>query len=361
MRQGMPGRQSASARPRAALRWLLVASAVAATSTGLISWALGTLPRTPAFVLGKGAIEKKTVRLLPCVVQRKIWNADNPRPPPARPPRERKQTDLEKQADAIVHAVVAVELLHWHGKLGGTLDRAFRKCVYKPVLPRLLRLTDRKASADDFRVDEKTGKFGMRPSRVHDQVLEKQFTLGYAFTDVALEHMGRREDATWIPMAKLVGRRELHQLEAWPEDDPQAKELVAWSSGWAGPSAEDMRVIFRDRAVGHNDAKPVIYILPVFVDHDRTAHAERQALLCLLEACPMDPKTEGQDTWVGQIRVFATHTPCISCLSSMCQFTRAFPGGGIKVSFDAWKQTRRWLSEDACDERPIAEPIDIEE
>lgn len=36
---------------------------------------------------------------------------------------ERKMTDVEKQADAIVHAVVAVELLHWHGKLSGTLER----------------------------------------------------------------------------------------------------------------------------------------------------------------------------------------------------------------------------------------------
>ena len=71
-------------------------------------------------------------------------------------------TDVEKQADAIVHAVVAVELLHWHGKLGGTLENAFRKrgnparwldqtsavpkkgsqymgwirCVYAPALPR---------------------------------------------------------------------------------------------------------------------------------------------------------------------------------------------------------------------------------
>ncbi|CAJ1453484.1 unnamed protein product [Effrenium voratum] len=33
------------------------------------------------------------------------WNDDSPPPPPPRPPRERKMTDVEKQADAIVHAV----------------------------------------------------------------------------------------------------------------------------------------------------------------------------------------------------------------------------------------------------------------
>merc|ERR1719265_1212831 len=118
-------------------------------------------------------------------------------PPPRapRPPRERKMTDVEKQADAIVHAVVAVELLHWHGKLGGTLETAFRKCVYQPALPRLERLTSRRLSSDDFKIQN--GVKMSRPSRVHDATLEKQFTLGNVFTEEALLALDRNHNSVW--------------------------------------------------------------------------------------------------------------------------------------------------------------------
>eukprot|EP00913_Durusdinium_trenchii_P032903 g30802.t1 len=50
----------------------------------------------------------------------------------------------------------------------GLFRNAFRKCVYQPALPRLQRLTNRKDSADDFKIDMKTGRKLSRPSRVHD-------------------------------------------------------------------------------------------------------------------------------------------------------------------------------------------------
>ncbi|CAE7942718.1 osm1 [Symbiodinium sp. KB8] len=276
---------------------------------------------------------------------------------PAGPARgERKMTDVEKQADAIVHAVVAVELLHWHGKLGGTLENAFRKCVYVPVLPRLKRLTNRKDSADDFKIDMKTGRKLSRPSRVHDAALEKQFTLGFAFTGVALDALSRGDNGVWLPLARYQARRELNLADVDPGEDPQAKDLVAFSQGFVKSDAGQEMVQVTSRAVGHGDARQNIWILPVFVDHDRSSHAERQALLVLLQAAPIDPVSEGVKKGVtGQMRVFASHTPCISCLSSMCQFTRCFEGARISVTYDTWKETRRWIGLDPPDEIPSEE------
>lgn len=253
-------------------------------------------------------------------------------------------TDMEKQADAIVHAVVAVELLHWHGKLGGTLENAFRKCVYEPVVPRLKRLADRQLSSEDYRIDA-SGRKLSRPSRVHDSILEKQFTLGNVFTLEALFEMDRAHQASWFPWAQYKSRKELVIAETENAEDPAAKDLVSFSQGhmtWDG--GKQVRTVY-ERAVGHNDATQNIWILPVFVDHDRSAHAERQAMLVFLEDAPIDEKTEGvKATGVeGQLRIYASHTPCISCLSSMAQFTRCFEGAGMKVTFDTWRETRRWI------------------
>eukprot|EP00448_Togula_jolla_P001005 CAMPEP_0170611242 /NCGR_PEP_ID=MMETSP0224-20130122/23086_1 /TAXON_ID=285029 /ORGANISM="Togula jolla, Strain CCCM 725" /LENGTH=265 /DNA_ID=CAMNT_0010936667 /DNA_START=237 /DNA_END=1034 /DNA_ORIENTATION=+ len=250
-------------------------------------------------------------------------------------------TEMEKQADAIVHAVVAVELLDWHGKLGSTLESAFRKCVYMPAFPRLQRLTSRELSSEDFQISN--GVKHSRPSRVHDSTLEKQFTLGNVFTSEALEKMGRLANAAWDPLAKYRSRQELVLAETQPEEDPSAKDLVAFTQSHVSlPNGQDTHTV-ADRAVGHNDATRCIWVLPVFVDHDRSAHAERQALLLLLEALPLDDDEGVVQGATGHVRVYASHTPCISCLSSMCQFTRAFEGATLEVAFDTWRQTRRWI------------------
>jgi len=294
-----------------------------------------------AFVLGgEGTSRKLARRPSLCIMKLRL---DGKGPPPPKPPREKKMSEVEKKADAIVHAVVAVELLHWHGKLAGNLEMAFQKCVYAPVLPRLKRLTSRESGHEDFRMD-KDQRIVARPSRVHDNTLEKQFTLGYAYTDVALRALNRRHNDMWFRLAQHMSRKELYMAETQAEDDPQAKDLVSFTQGWIKTPEAGAIHQYKNRCVGHNDAKQNIWILPVFVDHDRSAHAERQALLVLLEAAPIDPVNEGvkKDT-TGCIRVFCSHTPCISCLSSMCQLTRAFEGASITVAFDTWKQTRRWM------------------
>merc|ERR1719343_442169 len=124
----------------------------------------------------------------------------------------------------------------------------------------------------------------------------------------ALRALERQDQATWFSLAQLRGRQEFMRTEVHPDEDPAAKELVSFSQAAIElPDGRQMEV--RDRAVGHNDAQSCIWILPVFVDHDRSTHAERQALLVILQALPT-AKDEGVPADIkGKARVFATHTP----------------------------------------------------
>ncbi|CAK0897810.1 unnamed protein product, partial [Prorocentrum cordatum] len=192
-------RLAASPLP-AALRLLLLSAAAAAMCRfGARAWIGGGAAAVRRGQGGSGRPRERAGRVV-CL-------AISERPPPPKPPRERRMSQMEKQADAIVHAVVAVELLDWHGKLTGGLEHAFRKCVYTPVMPRLLRLTTRERSAfDDYRSDQPgpepwNGRKISRPSRVHDATLERQFTLGNIFTMEALSALSRTDEGKWLPQA----------------------------------------------------------------------------------------------------------------------------------------------------------------
>mmetsp|Transcript_48340 Transcript_48340/g.134394 ORF Transcript_48340/g.134394 Transcript_48340/m.134394 type:complete len:197 (-) Transcript_48340:38-628(-) len=45
----------------------------------------------------------------------------------------------------------------------------------------------------------------------------------------------------------------------------------------------------------------------------------------------------------GAVRLYATHTLCISCLACCCQFKRLLPNVKLEVAFDVWRETRRWV------------------
>jgi len=321
-----------------------------------LAFATSRRPAGPMLTVSRSELKQAAGRLHKCTMQALIKEK---RPPIPRPPREKRMTEAQKTADAITHAVVAVELLHWHGKLAGNLEAAFRKCVYTPLLPRLRRLTDRDASAkEDFRLDE-SGNKQQRPSRVHDQIVERQFTLGHCFSNVALGALNRLDQALWNSFAKMRSRQAFIAAETKPLDDPEAKTLAAWSSGLITKKNGDL-IEIADRPSGNGDGWSNIWILPVFVDHDRSSHSERQALLMMLQHVNVDRKTEGvEDGSKGQARVYATHTPCISCLSSMCQFTRCWPGATVKVTFDTWKETKRWIGFDGPDMQPMGMDADM--
>lgn len=92
------------------------------------------------------------------------------------------------------------------------------------------------------------------------------------------------------------------------------------------------------------------YVLPVFAQHDRSNHAERQALIKIISrvqaACgaTTDEEFERECSEVtGTVRLYASHTPCISCMACFCQFQRLFPKVKLCVDFDDWRDTRRMV------------------
>ncbi|CAJ1344583.1 unnamed protein product [Effrenium voratum] len=95
---------------------------------------------------------------------------------------------------------------------------------------------------------------------------------------------------------------------------------------------------------------PGSYVLPVFAQHDRSNHAERQALIKVIarvqeaSAAKTDAEFEAECAQVtGTVRLYASHTPCISCMACFCQFQRLFPKVKLCVDFDDWRDTRRMV------------------
>lgn len=68
-------------------------------------------------------------------------------------------------------------------------------------------------------------------------------------------------------------------------------------------------------------------------DHDRSGHAERGALLEVVER--WSQYSEGTDlpSVTGNMQIYVTHFPCISCLGVLAQFSRIFPRVVLTVSF----------------------------
>lgn len=96
--------------------------------------------------------------------------------------------------------------------------------------------------------------------------------------------------------------------------------------------------------------QPGSYVLPVFAQHDRSNHAERQALIKVIarvqeaSGAQNDAEFEAECAEVtGTVRLYASHTPCISCMACFCQFQRLFPKVKLCVDFDDWRDTRRMV------------------
>ena len=75
------------------------------------------------------------------------------------------------------------------------------------------------------------------------------------------------------------------------------------------------------------------HVSSVWLEHDRSWHAERQACLHVLTEAP-----QCRGSWHGSVRVFAAHTPCVSCLACLVQTWCALqPGVKVLVHFDTWE------------------------
>mmetsp|Transcript_67421 Transcript_67421/g.217754 ORF Transcript_67421/g.217754 Transcript_67421/m.217754 type:complete len:901 (+) Transcript_67421:169-2871(+) len=148
---------------------------------------------------------------------------------------------------------------------------------------------------------------------------------------------------------------------------------AVFSSGGTGPLADALQ---RQDV----DTPAVVAATPplraIFVEHDRSQHAERKALLAIARLISRHEVKAAQEAQIreeaeafqlgvdaggnearsgaaavarpskasGEVRLFGTHTPCISCMAVFCQFQAAFPGVKLRVEFTEWRETRKALA-----------------
>lgn len=243
----------------------------------------------------------------------------------------------------VVFGVVAVELLTTHDRLDMEVSEAFRRTVFVPVLQRLRFYCDSETS--DAREPPKSW-------RLQDRVLERQFSLGCFFSQDAATALEMFDpQAIRLPKAQLVSRQVLRDSGVAATDDPVSSTLVAWTAHaiFVGDSAVPA-LSSRGRPWGYAAEKPEVsqWLLPVFVEHDRSPHAERMALVSLGDVVQAAGARLHPDSDIrGQCAVYCSHTPCISCLAVFCQFRRKLPNVRLFVSFDTWGENKRWIDDAA--------------
>lgn len=264
---------------------------------------------------------------------------------PARPWDSRSPRTELQVANDVVFGVVAVDLLFRHDRLDTEVLNSFRRAVYDPVLDRLRVLADH--TTPQARSPAKSW-------RLQDRILERQFSLGPPFTEEAAVDLNMVRPRLPFGEARLgEARRQARSLlrvsGAEATDDPVSSALIAWI-GYTiaiGPGSETVSCDCRTRPFGYGDKAGVSeWLLPVFVEHDRSPHSERMALVYLGKVIKnKGGKLHPDDPIKGATYVYASHTPCISCLAVFCQFKRKLPGVRLTVIFDDWQDTRRWFDD----------------
>lgn len=236
--------------------------------------------------------------------------------------RLRQQCEVE---DPSVLATASYSMLY-HGMLDAQLAAVLERKILRPCAGRL-RGMPRAATA-------------ARLGPLADTVLSAQGFLGAAAPLFAQRRM-------LAPPEKLLrGRleaRRLHHLLGAPSAERSslaAKSIPAFVTSCLQLPASAASASTLGRLVGHRSAAGESLLTSVLADHDRSQHAERQALMSLVEGLDLaDPEGEAVS---GPIQLYISAHPCISCTAVFFQLTHMWPGVRLRVAFDAWEDTRRW-------------------
>jgi len=180
------------------------------------------------------------------------------------------------------------------------------------------------------------------PGPTPDTVLQQQPSLGAGITELLSK-------ATFLgcsPQGRLAVRR-LHRMEGTFDASSSlaAKSVPAWVESQLSlqlPSSSSA-----GRIVGHRGGTLDVW-QPILADHDRSQHAERQALLLLLG--DLDTDATGLSPPAGGIRLYVSAHPCISCTAVFFQLASSWRGVRLQVAFDAWEETKRWTASLAPEE-----------
>eukprot|EP00435_Cladocopium_sp_Y103_P032145 s2635_g8.t1 len=144
------------------------------------------------------------------------------------------------------------------------------RAIYRPALVRLAALATRAPRA--------TRPGELFVGQLWEPLLERQFSLGATFTGSVLQQLGLHALGAWTPSARLLPRRE---LRGEINQVPSAESLPGFLATAVGSGANT-----RGRSVGYGAApEPELAgrLRPIFVQHDRSRHAERLALLTLIQ------------------------------------------------------------------------------
>ncbi|CAE8631110.1 unnamed protein product, partial [Polarella glacialis] len=182
-----------------------------------------------------------------------------------------------KQAAGSELLVIAAELLEQHGVVNGGAARSCFRNVFASLHKRLAALCCPSRPLDQA---------SQSASRLLDSELARQFSLGSRLTVEALHCVGlsTRRSCTWGAQSRLGPRRWTARSEAVNSfEGPTAHSLAAWigSSLWSS-IGEELLCTWRSTGYG-GDLPQGHMLLPVLVQHDRSRHAERVALLGVLQ------------------------------------------------------------------------------
>eukprot|EP00435_Cladocopium_sp_Y103_P055711 s497_g18.t1 len=164
--------------------------------------------------------------------------------------------------------VLAVELLDNHGLLCSAAAARLKRKIWHPMVFRCSALT--------------RGSGGTGSWRLYDPILEQESFLSTVFTMDMLHQLNLDipNHRCWLPEARHRSR--FNGSNDPTPREPNAKGIAAWTAGRMGRrrDAADTVVICSGRVHewswqwGSADL-----LVPIFVEHDRSPHAERQALL----------------------------------------------------------------------------------
>lgn len=170
--------------------------------------------------------------------------------------------------------------------------------------------------------------------------------LGAVYTQRLLVALGiRSAPAPWIAEARAAleeMRPELSTLST----RVRAVDVAAFAA-WdvapvkvqgrddGGPRLSNLGAVFMRGELPPGEAH--LGLTPVFIRVPRGDHAERAALATFTSVAASMSLAEPswqKTLWVGHLRLYVTHFPCLSCVAVMCQFQRRFPGVRLEVGFD---------------------------
>ncbi|CAJ1407753.1 unnamed protein product [Effrenium voratum] len=162
-------------------------------------------------------------------------------------------------------------------------------------------------------------------------VLERQHSLGAQLTAQALKVLAGAESSAWQSTARLAPARALQSASARGSraSEVSSSRIVAWLAHRL--DSDSPLDPCRGRLGGAiAETEPSQWLRPVEVEHDRSSHAERQSLLALMR---LEQRKSDFAHFSGVVRLYVTHTLCISCLAACFQYKELHPMVRLCVSF----------------------------